>query len=162
MKTRTKLITSLALAASLTLGSVAYAKKTPASIFEDGAAFRTELLAKVASLGISDAQRGKIRSVLHSHQPKMEPMVRQMVSKRRELRDLIRGDGRVDETAIRAQCAKIAKLEADLAVERAFIVREAKGTLKPEQIETLKGMRSDVDARVDHVLDQVAKRISEK
>ena len=161
MKTQTKLITALAVVATLALGGVAYAKKTTTGSFDDKP-FAALVLSKIASLGISDGQRDEVRSILHSHQSQVEPMVRQMVTERRALRDMIRGDGPVNEAAIRTQCAKVAKLEADLAVARAGIAQEVKGALKPDQISKLKEMTADVDARVDHALDQVAKRIGEK
>ncbi len=161
MKTQNKIITAFALVATLALGSVAYAKKTTTASFEDKP-IAMLILSKIASLGITDGQRDQVHSILHSHQSQVEPMVRQMVAERRALRDLIRGDGPVNEAAIRAQCAKVAALEADLAVARAGIVKEVKGALKPEQVSKLKEMTADVDARVDHALDQVAKRIGEK
>ena len=67
----------------------------------------------------------------------------------------------VDETAIRAQVQKLAKIGADLAVERAHVAHDIRVLLTPDQIRKLGEMHEDVNARLDQFIDRVAKRIAE-
>jgi Spy/CpxP family protein refolding chaperone len=76
------------------------------------------------------------------------------------LRDTIRA-ATIDETAIRAQSAKVASLESDLAVQRAYVAHDIRAVLTPEQLQKLKDMQIDVDARIDGFLQRVANRIAE-
>ena len=122
----------------------------------EGRAFFAE---RLAELGVTSAQKAQVKAILRQHQPTVEPMIHQFVAERRKLRDTIRADA-IDEKAIRAQAAKVAGIEADLAVQRAQIVHEIKPVLTPEQIEKLKDMQVDVDERIDGFLARVAKRIA--
>jgi protein CpxP len=81
------------------------------------------------------------------------------VTERRALRDTIHAET-IDETAIRAQAAKVASLEADLAVQRAHVSHDIRAVLTPDQLEKLKEMQIDVDARIDGFLHRVANRIA--
>ena len=114
---------------------------------------------KLAQIGVTDAQKAQIRSILRQHQPTIEPMIHRLVAERRKLRDTIRM-GDVNEEAIRAQAANVAGIEADLAVQRAYIVREIKPILTTEQIEKLKEVQIDFDERIDGFLARVANRIA--
>ena len=92
-------------------------------------------------------------------QPAAGPLIRQLVDERRKLRDTIRADA-IDEKAIRTQAAKVAALEADLAVERAHIAHEIKPVLTAEQLAKLKDWQVDIDEHIDGFLTRVAKRIA--
>jgi periplasmic protein CpxP/Spy len=116
-----------------------------------------KLAEKLAQLGVTDEQKTEVKTILRKYQPTIGPMVRQFVDARRALRDTIRAET-IDESAIRAQSAKVASLEADLAVQRAYVSHDIRAVLTPDQIEKLKEMRVDVDARIDGFLDRVAKR----
>lgn len=115
---------------------------------------------RLAQLGLTDAQLADVKKVLRTHLPAAKPVLEKLVTERRQLRATIHAET-VDETAIRAQAAKVAALEADLAVLRATVAHEIKPVLTAEQIEKLKAMGADVDERVDAFLDRVAKRITE-
>ena len=86
--------------------------------------------------------------------------LKQLVSERRALRDKIRAE-QVDESGIRAQSAKVAVVEADLAVQRAHIAHDLRAVLTPEQMKKLHDMQVDVDSRIDDLLSRFAKRIAE-
>ena len=62
--------------------------------------------------------------------------------------------------AIRAQAAKVASLEADLAVERAHVAHDIRAVLTPEQLQKFKDMQIDADARFDGLLQRIANRIA--
>lgn len=76
------------------------------------------------------------------------------------MRDAIRAET-IDETAIRAQAAKVASLEADLAVQRAHVAHDIRAVLTPGQLQKLKDMQINADARVDGFLRHIANRIAE-
>ena len=158
MKSFTKITLILTVATALATGGVAYAKHAVSS---GEGPMGILFLSKIASLGITDVQKDKIHIILREHQPKMEPMVRQCIAERRALRDMIRFET-VDEKTIRAQSAKVATLEADLAVQRAHAAQEVRATLKPDQIEKARELQSDVDARLDHVVDRIADHLANK
>ena len=121
---------------------------------------RGRIAEKLAQLGVTDDQKAEIKSILRNYQPTVGPMVRQLVDARRALRTAIRGET-VDESAIRAQSAKAASLEADLAVQRAHIAHDVRALLTPDQLAKLRSMQVDLDARIDALLSRVAKRIAE-
>ena len=87
-------------------------------------------------------------------------MIREVVTERRALRDAIRAES-FDESAIRSQAAKVAGLEADLAVQRAHVAHDIRAVLTPEQLQKLKELQVNADVRVDRALARVAKRIAE-
>jgi hypothetical protein len=90
---------------------------------------------------LTDQQKAQVKAILRKYQPTAGPLIHQVVTERRALRD-----------AIRAQAAKTASLEADLALQRAV--------LTPEQIQKLKEMQIDADARFDGWLQRIANRIA--
>jgi protein CpxP len=115
---------------------------------------------KLAALGITHDQQAQVKAILRQYQPTAGPLIQQVVAERRVLRSTIRGET-IDETAIRAEAAKVASLEADLAVARAHGVHDIRGVLTPEQIQKLKDLQIDADARVDGFLQRIANRIAE-
>ncbi len=157
MTTKTKIITTLAVATVLAIGAAAGVAHT---VNEKRAQFPLALVSKVTHLGITDAQTGKIRAVLQKQRPTLEPLIKQCVAERRALRDTIRC-AKVDEAAIRAQASRVAKVETDLAVKRAHVFQEVRSVLTPEQVGKLKEIRAYVDARMDEVIDRIGKRLSE-
>jgi Spy/CpxP family protein refolding chaperone len=114
---------------------------------------------RLGELGITDAQKAQVKAILRSYQPTFGPLVKEVVTERRALRDTIRSQT-LDETAIRAQAAKVASLEADLAVQRAHVAHDIRAVLTPEQLHKLKDMQIDADARFDGLLQRIANRLA--
>jgi Spy/CpxP family protein refolding chaperone len=115
---------------------------------------------KLAAIGVTHDQKVQVKTILRQYQPTAEPLIHQVVAERRALRDTIRAQT-IDETAIRAEAAKVASLEADLAVERAHVAHDIRAVLTPEQIQKLKDMQIDADTRFDGFLQRIANRIAE-
>ncbi len=113
-----------------------------------------------AALGITDEQKAQVKAVLQQYQPTAGPLIKQLVTERRALRDLIHA-ATIDESAIRAQAAKVASLQADLDVQRAHVSHDIRALLTPEQLQKLQDRQVNVDDRIDHFLQRVAKRIAE-
>jgi Spy/CpxP family protein refolding chaperone len=158
MKTHTKVLIATGVVAALTVGGF-FAFLAHADTNEVGTASGHFFARKLAQIGVTDAQKAQVKAILRSYQPTAGPLIRQVVTERRALRDTIRAET-IDEAAIRAQAAKVASLEADLAVQRAHVVHDLRAVLTPEQIQKLKEMQIDADARLDGVLQRIANRIA--
>ncbi len=91
----------------------------------------------MAAVGLSDEQKAEVKEILTQSRTGLEPTLKQLVTERRALRNLIQSES-FDEGAIRNQADKVAKLQADLAVERAKVYQAILPVLSPEQIQKLK------------------------
>ena len=118
------------------------------------------LAEKLAELGVTDDQRQQIHTLLRNHQSTTQPLLKQLVEERRKLCQAVRAN-ELDDAAIRAQAARVATVEADLAVERAHIVHDIKPVLTPAQLEKVAASQSDSDERFDAFLLQFAKHAAE-
>jgi Spy/CpxP family protein refolding chaperone len=151
------LTTAGAIAAATVIGCFAYiahagtTEATPA---------RGRIAERLVALGVTDQQKAEVKTVLRKHQPTVQPLVKQLVTERRALRNTIRAET-IDESAVRAEAAKVASLEADLAMQRAHLSHDIRAVLTPDQIQKLKDMQVDFDVRIDGFLHRVAKRIAE-
>jgi len=131
MRTHTKALIGAGIIAALTVGGfftfLAHAD-TKETVPAKGR-FKKQL----AQLGVTDEQRAQVKAILRKYQPTAGPLIQGAVTERRALRDAIRAET-IDETAIRAQAAKVASMEADLAVQRAHVVHDIRAVLTPEQL----------------------------
>src|SRR5437870_5817549 len=136
------------------LGFIGYATAasnipSPASPFQYG------ILSKLAELGITDAQKVEIHAILREAQPGFEPLVKQFIQERRALRNTIHA-APVNEPAIRTQADRVAQFEADLAVKRAHISERVRTVLTPDQITKLKDIATQLDSRVDAMVERIS------
>jgi Spy/CpxP family protein refolding chaperone len=158
MKTHTKVLIAAGAVMILTVGGffafLAHADTTNNVGFSKG---RFEL--RLKQLGVTPDQKAEVKTILRKYQPTVGPLIKQVVTERRALRDTIHA-ATIDETAIRAQAAKVASLESDLAVQRAHVSHDIRAVLTPDQLQKVKKMEVDVDARIDGFLYRVANRIT--
>jgi len=103
-------------------------------------------------LGVTAEQKTQIQAVLGKYRPEAEPLVRKMVTERRDLRRLIQ-DGAADEKAVRSQAAKVAAVDSDLAVVRARASKEVRALLTPEQIAKLAELQAEREKKVDRFME---------
>lgn len=68
-------------------------------------------------LQLSEDQKDQIKAILKSDKDTLKPMIQNLAAARKELRTTIQADN-TTEAAVRAASAKVAAVEADLAVER--------------------------------------------
>ncbi len=138
-------------AAAAAFVAVASLAPTGASAFvgNDGAPMAGRHFKKMATeLGLSAQQQQDIKAIFQKDRPQFQPLVKQLVAERRALRTLIHADT-VDEAAIRAQSAKVAAIQADLAVHRALTGQQVRKLLTPEQVQKLKDFQAKMDQRHD-------------
>jgi Spy/CpxP family protein refolding chaperone len=157
MKTGTKIVLMVGTIGLVALGSIALAGpgfggregQRPEGGFGD----RMRLGER---LGLTEEQRGKIKAVLESHKDEVRPLAEKMMAERKALRELIHA-GTVDESAIRAQVAKAATVEADLAVARAKVAQEIQPLLSPEQKQRAKELKAEAEKRGAEFRERIAK-----
>ena len=107
-----------------------------------------------AKLGLSDQQKNQMKEVFKKNQPLVKPILTKLIHEKGEMRTLIHS-GSADEAAIRAQAAKIASVEADLAVQRAQIFKQFRTVLTPGQIEKFKAIQKEKDTKFDKFREQM-------
>jgi len=111
-------------------------------------------------LSLSDQQKSRMKEVFKKDQPQVKPIFSKLITEKRELRTLIQS-GSADEAAIRAQAAKVAGAEADLAVQRAQMARQFRAILTPEQVEKFKAIQKEKDAGLDKAREHMHERFDE-
>lgn len=97
-------------------------------------------------LGLSAQQQQEIEAIFQKERPQLQPLMKQLMVERHALRTLIHADT-VDEAAIRAQSAKAAAIQADLAVQRALTGQQIRKLLTPEQAQKLKDFQAKMESR---------------
>ncbi len=163
MKTGTKVILTVGAAGILALGAIAMAGPGFAGRQDRacGPGFRQggfgDRLRLGERLGLTEEQHGKIKSVLENHRSTLEPLREKLMAERKTLHELMRAD-KVDEAAIRAQVAKMAAVEADLAVARAKVTQEIQPMLSPEQKQRAKELLTKAEKRRAEFRERIAKR----
>ncbi|MCM0083784.1 Spy/CpxP family protein refolding chaperone [Geomonas sp. Red32] len=83
-------------------------------------------------LGLSDQQKSQAKAIMQASREENKPLFKAMMDERGKMRDLVLS-GNADEAAIRAQSAKVAQAQADLAVKKSQEVAKLRALLTPEQ-----------------------------
>jgi periplasmic protein CpxP/Spy len=105
-----------------------------------------------AHLGLTESQISAAKAIVKKNLPELQTMTNQFVAERRVLKTLMRAEP-VNETAIRAQVAKIALLGADLCVKRAVIRQEiCRTVLTPDQLKKAENARLFKEKRTDRYM----------
>lgn len=92
-------------------------------------------------LGLTDRQKSQAKALFQGSRAQNKPLFSAMIAAKQQLRGLVQS-GSADETAIRAQAAKVAAAEADLAVKRAQIAKQFLALLTPEQVTKLRAIQA--------------------
>lgn len=100
------------------------------------------------ALGLSEEQRQQVKEIFKENQPRIHPLIKQLLVEKRALRDLLQSDS-VNEEAIRLQAKNVATVQADIAVQRAQIYKAVQGVLNHEQIKKFKELQEERDQRLD-------------
>jgi protein CpxP len=99
--------------------------------------------AKIAEkLGLSAEQKGKVKEVFEKNRQEAQPLRKELMTAKRDLRGLSMAE-KTDEAAIRAQAAKLAGIEADMAIHRARVSGEIRAILTPEQQEKFRALHKE-------------------
>lgn len=93
-----------------------------------------------AELKLTDQQKAQAREIFEKGRAEHKPLMEALRDEKRQLQTLIHA-GSTDEGAIRAQSAKVAAIQADLAVKRGEKAGRLAAILSPEQAAKLKEMQ---------------------
>jgi protein CpxP len=93
-------------------------------------------------LGLSSEQKGKVKEIFEKNRQEAQPLRKELMTAKRDLRGLSMAD-KTDEAAIRAQAAKLAGIEAEMAIHRAKVSREIRSILTPEQQEKFRTLHRE-------------------
>jgi Spy/CpxP family protein refolding chaperone len=108
-------------------------------------------------LNLTDDQKAQIKTILRSEKDTLKPLLGQLHSARENLRAAIRASN-ANETTVRAAAARVAAVEADLAVERMKIYGKIAPILTDEQRQQI----SDVEQNADDFTDRAIARASDR
>ncbi len=84
----------------------------------------------------------KIKEVFKQNREQAKPIFDRLLTEKRTMRTLVQAD-KTDEAAIRAQAAKLAAVEGDMAIQRAHMAKQIRAILTPEQVEKFKAMQKE-------------------
>jgi protein CpxP len=105
------------------------------------------------ALDLSKEQTEQVKAIFKKHRDAAAPLRKEMVSGRRELRNLIQAD-KPDEAAIREQVKKMSATGGELAVRRARMSQEVRAVLTPEQIAKFRALQEKRDRRFDQRMNR--------
>jgi Spy/CpxP family protein refolding chaperone len=111
-------------------------------------------------LGLTDEQLGQIKDVLKSEKTSIVSLLARMRDARAGLRDAIRSTD-ANETSVRVASAKVAAVEADVAVERMKFFHQISPILTDEQRTKLAALQSNLDGFIDQAIKRMDARLGE-
>jgi Spy/CpxP family protein refolding chaperone len=111
-------------------------------------------------LGLTDEQLGQIKDVLKSERTGIIGLLTRVRDARVALRTAIRSTD-ANETSVRAASAKIAVVEADVAVERMKLFHQISPILTDEQRSKLAALQSNLDGFIDQAINRLDTRLDE-
>lgn len=123
-----------------------------------GGKFRGLIAQRIAEkLGLSEDQVAHIKKVRDEEKGYVLAKLGALHKARVDMRGVIQSQtsGKVDEKAVRAAHAKVAAIEADLAVERAKIYARISPVLTPEQLDKVRDFQQRRDENVDWFLKNI-------
>jgi Spy/CpxP family protein refolding chaperone len=122
---------------------------------------RGHFLAKAKKqLGLSDEQVSKIRGEFVTDKTKLTGLLTAWHDARVNLREVIQKPGST-EADIRAAAAKVAAVEADLAVERASLYGRISPILTADQLDKVVEFQQRVDDYIDGAIIGFGKRLAD-
>jgi Spy/CpxP family protein refolding chaperone len=122
---------------------------------------RRPVLQRIAErLNLTDAQKSQIKAALKAEQDSLKSLFTRLHEARKDLRETIHA-GNATEASVRAASAKVAAVEADLAVERLKLYGKISPILTDEQRAQAAEMEKRLDEFVDGVISRIGERLAE-
>jgi Spy/CpxP family protein refolding chaperone len=146
---KNKIILLLA-AGALTVGGITTTKLFAAEKSDPSLA-RGRVLQRLAEkLDLTEAQRTQIHNLIAGEKAVLQPLLNRLHAARKDLRETIHAD-QANESSVRAAAAKVAAVEADLAVERRKLYGKIAPVLTDEQRQKL----AELEQRADEFIDRL-------
>ncbi len=121
--------------------------------------FRGQLLERAKEkLGLTEEQVTKIKAELKDEKGTLRDLISKLHESRVGLRSAIQAPD-ATEASVRAASAKVAEVEANLAVERLKLYGRISPILTPEQREQVKQFQSRIDDFLDNAISRVSERL---
>ena len=97
-------------------------------------------------LGLTDQQTTQAKGLFEANREDNKMMFSTLRTEKRQLRTLVQS-GSADESAIRAQSAKVADVQEELAVKRAQTTKKFVSMLTPDQVSKFKEIQAKREAK---------------
>ena len=97
-------------------------------------------------LGLTDQQKTQAKALFEANREDNKMMFSSLRTEKRQLRTLVQS-GNADESAIRAQAAKVADVQEELAVKRAQTTKKFISMLTPDQVSKFKEIQTKREAK---------------
>jgi Spy/CpxP family protein refolding chaperone len=129
---------------------------------DDGAAgLRARVRSRAAEkLNLSKGQRAQIRTILKADKEALTGLFHRLHDARTGLRETIQASG-TTEDSVRAAAARVAAVEADLAVERLKLYGKISPVLTADQRRQLNEWRGRADDAVDKLINRFGESLAE-
>ncbi|HEV2691827.1 MAG TPA: Spy/CpxP family protein refolding chaperone [Verrucomicrobiae bacterium] len=145
----------LPLAAALLAGGFIATKTHAATDDSATPAARGRIFQRIADkLDLTADQRASIKTILAGEKDTLKPLLTSLHDSRKNLRDAIRAKD-ASETSVRTASAKVAGVEADMAVERLKLF----GKISPILTEEQRQKAAELQARADEFFDGAIARL---
>jgi len=153
MKTTYFIIT---LAAAVAVGGFTITQAQ--AVERESGRFRRPVLQRIAErLNLTDEQKTQSQAALKAEQDSLRSLFTRLHEARKDLREAIHASNG-SEASVRAASAKIAAVEADLAVERLKL----HGKIGPILTDEQRAKAAEMEKRVDEFMNGVISRIGER
>lgn len=120
-----------------------------------------QLLQRAAeTLGLTVEQRAAIKDALLAEKDTLKDLLTRLHEARRALREAIRAED-ATEASVRAAAARVAAVEADLAVERLKLHRRISPILTADQRDQVAQWEARVDEWIARALERIGERRAE-
>jgi Spy/CpxP family protein refolding chaperone len=148
--------------AACTAGGLSGSHAQAAESSENPAPARQQWLERARErLGLTDEQVAQIKTALQGEAGTAKDLIARLHDARTGLREAIHSaDG--SEAAVRTAAAKVAAVEADLAVERFKLYGKIRPILTAEQRDQVKQVQSKLDDFLDGAILRLSERASDK
>lgn len=101
-------------------------------------------LVMASELNVTQQQKQQIRATVKRHREEIKPAAQAVLAKRQALREAVLTKPG-DEQAIRQAATELGKVIGDAALVASKVVAEARGALKPDQLERIRQFRLSAD-----------------
>jgi Spy/CpxP family protein refolding chaperone len=150
---------SIIAATALTAGGL-IVLKTHAAEATPAQGFRGEFLERAKEkLGLTDEQVTEIKTQLAGEKETLKSLLTKWHDARMGLREAIQASD-ATESSVRVASAKVAAVEADLAVERLKLFSKIGPILTADQREKVKEFQSKIDDFLDHAINRIGERLN--
>jgi protein CpxP len=100
-------------------------------------------IARIAErLGLSAEQTAQVKAIFEKSRQEGQALRKELIAAKRGLKALAMAE-KTDEAAIRGQAAKLAGIQAEMALHRARTAGEIRAILTPEQVEKFRALHRE-------------------